>query len=97
VQAHNFILSKYLIVRCKEINFHICSSHVIIICSLRLFQVSSRMKDQLLEASEMQGMILNSQKEGLRIQNELLDHGQELETILQTSSETVSNMVSDFK
>jgi hypothetical protein len=55
------------------------------------------MKDQLLEASEMQGMILNSQKEGLRIQNELLDHGQELETILQTSSETVSNMVSDFK
>jgi len=67
------------------------------ICSLRLFQVSSRMKDQLLEASEMQSMILNSQKEGLRIQNELLDHGQELETILQTSSETVSNMMSDFK
>ncbi|XP_071570208.1 uncharacterized protein [Temnothorax nylanderi] len=62
-----------------------------------LFQVSSRMKDQLLEASQMQGVILNSQKEGLRIQNELLDHGKELETVLQTSSETVSNMVSDFK
>lgn len=63
----------------------------------RLFQVSSRMKDQLLEASEMQGVILNSQKEGLRIQNELLDHGKELGSVLQTSSETVSNMVSDFK
>lgn len=62
-----------------------------------LFQVSSRMKDQLLEASEMQGVILNSQKEGLRIQNELLDHGKELGTVLKTSSETVSNMVSDFK
>jgi len=62
-----------------------------------LFQVSSRMKDQLIEASEMQGVILNSQKEGLRIQNELLDHGKELGTVLQTSSETVSNMVSDFK
>lgn len=55
------------------------------------------MKDQLLEASEMQGVILNSQKEGLRIQNELLDHGKELGTVLKTSSETVSNMVSDFK
>ncbi|XP_011161083.1 uncharacterized protein LOC105196709 isoform X2 [Solenopsis invicta] len=62
-----------------------------------LFQVSSRMKDQLLEASEMQGIILNSQKEGLRIQNELLDHGKELGTVLKTSSETVGNMVSDFK
>ncbi|RLU23704.1 hypothetical protein DMN91_003910 [Ooceraea biroi] len=55
------------------------------------------MKDQLLEASEMQGVILNSQKEGLRIQNELLDHGKELGTVLKTSSETVNNMVSDFK
>lgn len=62
-----------------------------------LFQVSSRMKEQLLEASEMQGVILNSQKEGLRIQNELLDHGKELGTVLQSSSETVSNMVLDFK
>jgi len=55
------------------------------------------MKDQLLEASEMQGVILNSQKEGLRIQNELLDHGKELGNVLKTSSDTVSNMVSDFK
>ncbi|KYM97411.1 hypothetical protein ALC62_11703 [Cyphomyrmex costatus] len=62
-----------------------------------LFQVSSRMKDQLLEASEMQDTILNSQKEGLRIQNEILDHGKELGTVLKTSSDTVSNMVSDFK
>lgn len=62
-----------------------------------LFQVSSRMKDQLLEASEMQSVILNSQKEGLRIQNKLLDHGKELGTVLKTSSETVSSMVSDFK
>ncbi|XP_012537628.1 uncharacterized protein LOC105837408 [Monomorium pharaonis] len=62
-----------------------------------LFQVSSRMKDQLLEASEMQGVILSSQKEGLRIQNELLDHGKELGTVLKTSSETVNSMVSDFK
>ncbi|EZA48124.1 hypothetical protein X777_14306 [Ooceraea biroi] len=46
---------------------------------------------------EMQGVILNSQKEGLRIQNELLDHGKELGTVLKTSSETVNNMVSDFK
>lgn len=62
-----------------------------------LFHVSSRMKDQLLEASQMQGVILNSQREGLRIQNELLDHGKELGTVLKTSSETVSNMVTDFK
>lgn len=62
-----------------------------------LFQVSSRMKDQLLEASQMQGVILNSQKEGLRIQNELLDNGKELGTVLKTSSETVNNMVLDFK
>lgn len=62
-----------------------------------LFQASSRMKDQLLEASEMQSVILNRQKEGLRIQNELLDHGKELGTVLKTSSEAVSNMVSDFK
>lgn len=62
-----------------------------------LFQVSSRMKDQLLEASQMQGVILNSQKEGLRIQNELLDHGKELGSVLKTSSETVNNMVLDFK
>lgn len=55
------------------------------------------MKDQLLEASEMQSVILNSQKEGLRIQNKLLDHGKELGTVLKTSSETVSSMVSDFK
>ncbi|CAL1674791.1 unnamed protein product [Lasius platythorax] len=62
-----------------------------------LFQVSSRMKDQLLEASQMQGVILNSQKEGLRIQNELLNNGKELGTVLKTSSETVNNMVLDFK
>lgn len=55
------------------------------------------MKDQLLEASQMQGTILNSQKEGLRIQNELLDHGKELGTVLKSSSETVNNMVLDFK
>jgi len=55
------------------------------------------MKDQLLEASQMQGVILNSQKEGLRIQNKLLDHGKELGTVLKTSSETVNNMVLDFK
>lgn len=67
------------------------------ICESRLFQVSSRMKDQLLEASQMQGTILNSQKEGLRIQNELLDHGKELGTVLKSSSETVNNMVLDFK
>lgn len=72
-------------------------SHIPTYIKCRLFQVSSRMKDQLLEASEMQGVILNSQKEGLRIQNELLDHGKELGSVLQTSSETVSNMVSDFK
>lgn len=55
------------------------------------------MKDQLLETSQMQGIILNSQKEGLRIQNELLDHGKELGTVLKTSSETVNSMVLDFK
>lgn len=70
---------------------------LIYICEFRLFQVSSRMKDQLLEASQMQGVILNSQKEGLRIQNELLDNGKELGTVLKTSSETVNNMVLDFK
>lgn len=55
------------------------------------------MKDQLVEASEMQGVILNSQREGLRIQNKLLDHGKELGSVLKTSSETVNNMIVDFK
>ncbi|XP_015429008.1 PREDICTED: uncharacterized protein LOC107185765, partial [Dufourea novaeangliae] len=63
----------------------------------QLYEASSRMKDQLLEASEMQGVMLESQKESLKIQSELLDHGKELGTILKSSSESVNNMVKDFK
>ena len=55
------------------------------------------MKEQLLEASEMQGIVLERQKEGLKMQNELLDHGKELGNVLKTSAETVSTMVVDFK
>ncbi|XP_012148683.2 uncharacterized protein LOC105663582 [Megachile rotundata] len=62
-----------------------------------LYQVSSRMKEQLLEASEMQGAMLESQKQSLKMQNKLLDHGKELGTILKSSSESVSNMAKDFK
>ncbi|XP_078049150.1 uncharacterized protein LOC144476296 [Augochlora pura] len=63
----------------------------------QLFQVSTRMKDQLLEASEMQGAMLESQKDSLKMQNELLDHGKELGSVLKSSSESVNNMVKDFK
>ncbi|CAL7936500.1 unnamed protein product [Xylocopa violacea] len=63
----------------------------------QLYQVSSRMKEQLLEASKVQGAVLESQKQSLEMQNELLDHGKELGTVLKSSSESVSNMVKDFK
>lgn len=55
------------------------------------------MKEQLLEASEMQGVMLEGQKQSLKMQNKLLDHGKELGTILKSSSESVSNMAKDFK
>ena len=55
------------------------------------------MKEQLLEASEMQSMVLQRQKEGLKIQNQLLNHGLKLEDVIQNSAETVNNIVSDFK
>ncbi|XP_026666497.1 uncharacterized protein LOC108632722 [Ceratina calcarata] len=62
----------------------------------QLYQVSSRMKEQLLEASEVQGTMLQSQKESLKMQNQLLDHGKELGTVLRSSSESVNIMVKDF-
>ncbi|KAG7200012.1 hypothetical protein KM043_014433 [Ampulex compressa] len=62
-----------------------------------LYQVSSRMKEQLLEASEMQGAVLEGQREGLKIQNELLENGRELGSVLKSSSETVNSMILDFK
>ncbi|XP_076276491.1 uncharacterized protein LOC143207197 isoform X2 [Lasioglossum baleicum] len=63
----------------------------------QLYEVSTRMKDQLLEASEVQGAMLESQKESLKMQNILLDNGKELGTVLKSSSESVNNMVKDFK
>nr|XP_034196618.1 uncharacterized protein LOC117612052 [Osmia lignaria] len=62
-----------------------------------LYQVSSRMKEQLLEASEMQGAMLEGQKQSLKMQNKLLDHGKELGSILKSSSESVNSMAKDFK
>lgn len=62
-----------------------------------LYQVSSQMKIQLLEASELQNELLISQKEGLKIQNEILDHGKELGHVLKSSSDTVNEMVTEFK
>lgn len=55
------------------------------------------MRKQLLEASELQGEMLKGQKEGLLIQNELLEHGKQLGNIIQSSSESVTNMVFNFK
>lgn len=55
------------------------------------------MKEQLLEASEMQNIVLQKQKEGLEIQNHLLNHGLKLEDVIQNSAETVNTIVSDFK
>ncbi|XP_043253220.1 uncharacterized protein LOC122397846 [Colletes gigas] len=63
----------------------------------QLYQVSARMKQQLLEASEMQGTMLKTQKESLKMQNELLDNGKELGSVLKSSSASVNNMVKDFK
>lgn len=62
-----------------------------------LYEASSLMKEQLLEASQVQGAMLESQKEGLKIQNQLLDHGKELENVIQSSYESVTNMVYSFK
>lgn len=62
-----------------------------------MYEASSLMKQQLLEASQMQGAMLESQKEGLEIQNKLLDNGKELENIIQSSSDSVANMVFSFK
>jgi hypothetical protein len=55
------------------------------------------MKEQLMEASQMQGAMLESQKEGLKIQNQLIDNGKELENVIQSSSQSVINMVFSFK
>ncbi|OAD53296.1 Dual specificity tyrosine-phosphorylation-regulated kinase 2, partial [Eufriesea mexicana] len=63
----------------------------------QLYQVSSRMKEQLLEASEMQETMLSSQKQSLQMQNKLLNHGKELGDVLKSSSENVDNLVKDFK
>ncbi|XP_046482796.1 uncharacterized protein [Neodiprion pinetum] len=63
----------------------------------QLYRASSRMNQQLLEASAMQSAMLESQREGLMLQNELLHHGQQLGTVIKSSAETVTNMVSDFK
>ncbi|KAK2589046.1 hypothetical protein KPH14_001885 [Odynerus spinipes] len=62
-----------------------------------LYKVSSQMKEQLFEASELQNEMLRSQKEGLKIQNEILDHGKELGNVLKSSSKTVNDMVIEFK
>ncbi|XP_066598267.1 uncharacterized protein [Prorops nasuta] len=62
-----------------------------------LYQVSSKMTNQLLEASKMQETVLESQKESLQIQNELLDDGKHLRSLLQSSAETVNSMVVDFQ
>lgn len=69
----------------------------LIIIFYRLYHVSSRMKEQLLEASEMQEIILDNQKHSLQMQNKLLDHGKELGIVLKSSSESVNNLVKDFK
>ncbi|XP_050582299.1 uncharacterized protein LOC126918441 [Bombus affinis] len=63
----------------------------------QLYQVSSRMREQLLEASEIQGNMLESQKQSLQMQNKLLSHGEELGSVLKSSSESVNNLVRDFK
>lgn len=55
------------------------------------------MTEQLIAASEMQGSMLESQKEGLKLQNKLLIHGEVLENVLKSSSESVTSMVLDFK
>ena len=62
-----------------------------------LYKASTHMKEQLLEASEMQNVVLQKQREGLEIQNHLLNHGLKLEDIIQNSAETVNNIVTDFK
>lgn len=55
------------------------------------------MKEQLLEASEMQEIILDNQKQSLQMQNKLLNHGKELGIVLKSSSESVNNLIKDFK
>ncbi|XP_008560843.1 uncharacterized protein LOC103580740 [Microplitis demolitor] len=62
-----------------------------------LYAASSKMTEQLVEASKMQGSMLESQKEGLKLQNELLVNGKELGTVIQTSADSVNTMVLDFK
>ncbi|KAK1131622.1 hypothetical protein K0M31_017913 [Melipona bicolor] len=63
----------------------------------QLYEVSSRMREQLLEASEIQETMLESQKQSLQMQDKLLTHGKELGSVLKSSSESVSNLVKDFK
>lgn len=55
------------------------------------------MNRQLMEASELQNAMLESQKQGLKMQDQLLHHGQQLETVITSSAETVNSMVADFK
>lgn len=62
-----------------------------------MYAASSKMTEQLVEASKIQGSMLESQKEGLKIQNELLVNGKELGTVIKTSANSVNEMVLDFK
>ncbi|XP_058801858.1 uncharacterized protein LOC131670350 [Phymastichus coffea] len=62
-----------------------------------LYHASSMMKEQLIKSSQMQNIMLESQKEGIKIQNQLLENGKELENIIETSSKSVANMVFSFK
>lgn len=64
---------------------------------LRLYEASSKMTEQLFEASEIQGSMLESQKQGLKIQHELLDNGKELGSVIKSSAVAVNSMVLDFK
>lgn len=62
-----------------------------------LYKASTHMKEQISEAAKMQSVVLERQKEGLEMQNQLLDNGLKLEGVIQNSAETVNNIVSDFK
>lgn len=55
------------------------------------------MIEQLFVASKMQGSMLEGQMEGLRLQNELLNHGKELRNVIKSSADTVNSIVEDFK
>lgn len=63
----------------------------------KLHETSSIMTDKINEANVIQSMMMESQKQALKLQNELYDQGKKLETTIKLSEASVNSMVTKFE